>query len=87
MKHLLTILLILASWLSSDGTMAADIHIYKGPYTYSSDILYTWDGKHLYKGAYTYFSNILYTWDGKHVYSGPYTYHKDILFTWDGKHV
>lgn len=31
----------------------ADKHIYKGRYTNSSDILYTWDGKHVYRGRYT----------------------------------
>jgi len=38
-------------------------HIYKGPYTYTSDIILTTDNKHVYKGAYTYTSNILFTWD------------------------
>ena len=42
----------------------ADIHIYKGRYTNSSDILYTSDGKHLYLGRYTNSSDILMTIDG-----------------------
>ncbi len=39
----------------------ADIHIYRGRYTNTSDILYTFDGKHLYKGRYTNMSDILMT--------------------------
>ena len=41
----------------------ADTHIYKGRYTNTSDILYTFDGKHLYKGRYTNTSDILMTFD------------------------
>lgn len=62
-------------------------HIYKGRYTNSSDILYTWDGEHLYRGRYTNSSDVLYTWDGKHLYSGRYTSSSDILYTWDGRHL
>lgn len=43
---------------------AMSTHIYKGRYTNSSDILYTWDGKHLYKGRYTNSSDIVLTVDG-----------------------
>jgi len=37
---------------------------FKGNSTYSSDILYTWDGKKVYKGKSTYTSDILSTIDG-----------------------
>ena len=43
---------------------AMSTHIYKGRNTYSSDILYTWDGKHLYQGRNTYSSDIVLTVDG-----------------------
>lgn len=78
-RGLLTALLTLISL-----TAMSQVHIYHGAYTYSSEILYTWDGKHLYKGPYAYSSEILYTWDGKHLYRGPYTYSSEILFTLDG---
>ena len=42
----------------------SQVHIYHGAYTYSSEILCTWDGKHLYRGPYTYISEILFTLDG-----------------------
>ena len=42
----------------------ASNHIYSGAYTYSSNILYTFDGKHVYTGAYDYSSNIVCTFDG-----------------------
>ena len=42
----------------------ADTHIYRGRYTNTSDILYTWDGKHIYKGRYTNTSDILMTFGG-----------------------
>ena len=41
-----------------------DTHIYRGRYTNTSDILYTWDGKHIYKGRYTNTSDILMTFGG-----------------------
>ena len=41
----------------------ADIHIYRGRYTNTSDILNTWDGKHLYRGRYTNTSDILLTFE------------------------
>lgn len=59
-------------------------HVYRGRYTNSSDILYTWDGKHIYKGRYTNSSDILYTFDGKHLYRGRYTNFSDILLTFGG---
>ena len=42
----------------------SQVHIYHGAYTYSSEILYTWDGKHLYRGPYAYSSEILFTLEG-----------------------
>lgn len=38
-------------------------HLYRGRSSYSSDILYTWDGRYLYRGNSTYSSDILYTTD------------------------
>lgn len=61
--------------------------VYRGNSTYSSDVLYTWDGKHLYRGNSTYSSDILFTWDGKHLYQGNSTYSSDVLATWDGKYI
>ena len=72
--------------LSIVGTVLtmAETHIYKGRYTNSSDILYTWDGKHIYKGRYTNSSDILFTYDGKHLYKGRYTNSSDIILTYGG---
>lgn len=67
------ILLILLFTLAS-GVVVAQTHFYKGNSSYSSDILYTWDGKSLYRGNSTYSSDILYTFDGKHVYRGRSSY-------------
>ena len=36
-----------------------EIKIYRGKYTNSSDIMYTWDGKFLYRGKYTNSSDII----------------------------
>ena len=36
-------------------------HLYKGRFTNTSDILYTFDGKHLYRGRFTNTSDILLT--------------------------
>ena len=41
----------------------ANIHFYRGRYTNTSEITYTWDGKHVYKGRYNYTSDILLTVD------------------------
>lgn len=60
MKRLLTLLLTLIP-----AFVMAQSHLYSGRSTYSSDILYTFDGKHLYKGNSTYSSNILYTVSGR----------------------
>ena len=80
MKIILSIILSITLWAGS----MADTHIYRGRYTNTSDILYTWDGKHLYSGRYSNTSDILYTWDGKHVYRGRYTNTSDILLTFNG---
>ena len=50
--------------------MAANSYIYKGRSSYSSDILYTCDGKYLYKGRSSYSSDIILSFDGKYVYKG-----------------
>ncbi len=62
----------------------AQVHVFKGNSTFTSNILYTWDGKYLYKGNSTFTSNILYTWDVKHLYKGNSTFTSNILFTYDG---
>ena len=62
----------------------ADIYIYKGRFTNTSDILYTWDGKHIYKGRFANTSDILYTFDGKHLYRGRFTNTSNILMTCNG---
>ena len=63
----------------------ADIHIYKGRFTNTSDILYTFDGEHIYSGRYTNTSDVRYTFDGKHLYDGRFTNTSDICLTVDGK--
>ncbi len=77
--------LIILTFLSV--TAMAQVQFYKGNSSYSSDVLYTFDGKSLYTGRSTYTSDILYTWDGKYIYSGRSTYNSDILYTWDGEHI
>ncbi len=42
----------------------ANTNIYKGRFTNTSDVLYTWDGKHLYKGRFTNTSDVILTFDG-----------------------
>ena len=56
MKRLFLLLAITLPLLAT-----AQSRIYKGNSTYSSDALYTFDGKHLYKGRSTYSSDILLT--------------------------
>ena len=58
-RRLLATLFILTSL-----TAMSQVHVYQGAYAYSTEILYTWDGKHLYRGAYAYSTEILYTMDG-----------------------
>ena len=70
MKKILFFALML--WLALCGQ--AQVHIFKGNSTFSSNIRYTYDGKHLYKGNSTFSSNILYTFDGKHLYKGNSTF-------------
>jgi hypothetical protein len=65
-------------------TSSAASHLYRGNSSYTSDILYTWDGKCIYQGNSTYVGNILCTWDGKHLYQGNSTYVGNITYTADG---
>lgn len=60
MKRTLLLALLLVPLLA-----VAQSRIYKGSSTYSSDILYTFDGKYLYRGSSTYRSDILYTVSGR----------------------
>lgn len=76
--------LLATLFLLTSLTAMSQVHIYQGAYTYSNEILYTWDGKHLYRGAYAYSTEILYTWDGEHLYRGAYAYSTEILYTLDG---
>ncbi len=77
-----TTLIILFTLIST--MLMAQTHLYRGNSSYSSDILYTWDGKSLYRGNSSYSSDILYTFDGKHVYRGRSSYSSDILYSFDG---
>ena len=70
--------------LMLSAMVCAQSHIYRGNSTYTSNILYTFDGKHVYKGNSTYTSNILYTFDGEHLYKGNSTYTSNIIRTVDG---
>lgn len=60
MRKLLTVILLTLTTFAM-----GQAKYFKGNSTYTSDILYTWDGKYLYKGNSTYSSDILLTWDGK----------------------
>ena len=75
---------LLFLFLLASSMAHAVTYVYKGRSTYSSDILFTWDGKHIYRGGYTNYSDILFTYDGKHLYRGKYTNYSDILLTFDG---
>ena len=80
MKRALFLALLIVPLLA-----VAQSRIYKGCSTYSSDILYTYDGKYLYCGNCTYGSDALYTFDGKHIYRGNSTYGSDALYTVSGR--
>ena len=56
------IILIIITLISINGM--AQTYLYKGNSSYSSDILYSFDGKALYKGRSTYSSDILFSFDG-----------------------
>ena len=58
-KTLLTITFIAFSLFGS-----AQVRLFRGNSTYSSNILYTFDGRHLYRGRSTYSSDILCTFSG-----------------------
>ena len=60
--HLFLVFCFAGAVLSTTDLMA-DTYSYRGRYTNSSDIIYTFDGKHLYKGRYTNSSDILLTFD------------------------
>lgn len=77
--------LIILTFLSV--TAMAQVQFYKGNSSYSSDVLYTFDGKSIYKGRSTYSSDILYTFDGTYIYRGRSTYSSDILFTVSKGHI
>ena len=59
-------------------------HLYRGRFTNTSDIIYTWDGRYVYKGRFTNTSDILYTYDGDHLYCGRFTFMTDVRLTVDG---
>ena len=65
MKHLAILFLLMIFGIGSSH--AGSMHIYKGNSSYSSDILYTWDGRYLYRGNSTYSSDIVFTWDGRYL--------------------
>ena len=56
------IILIIITLISINGM--AQTYLYKGNSSYSSDILYSFDGKHVYRGRSSYSSDILYNMDG-----------------------
>lgn len=64
LHRLAGIFVICIAYIASGLSVNAATKIYNGSNTYSSNILYTWDGKHLYQGANTYSSKILLTVDG-----------------------
>jgi hypothetical protein len=82
MKKILTLFLALSAF----GIAHAVTYVYNGRSTYSSDILFTWDGKHLYQGRSTYSSDIILTFDGRNIYAGNSTYSSDILANFDGEY-
>ena len=77
---------LLFLFLLASSMAHAVTYVYKGRSTYSSDILFTWDGKYLYAGRSTYSSDVILTFDGKYIYAGRSTYSSDILGTWDGQY-
>lgn len=87
MKHISDIakkMVAVAVLLLTTCSLAQAAYIYRGNSTYSSDILYTYDGLYLYRGRSTYSSDILYTYYRGHVYHGRSTYSSDIVCTTDG---
>ena len=84
MKKISTLLFLL---LFCSSFASAVTYIYKGKSTYSSDILFTWDGKYLYNGKSTYSSDVILTFDGSYIYNGKSTYSSDIVCTWDGRYI
>ena len=89
MKHISDIakMVAVAVLLLTTCSLAQAAYIYRGNSTYSSDILYTYDGRYLYRGRSTYSSDILYTYYRGHVYHGRSTYSSDIVCTWDLRYV
>lgn len=83
MKRFLTFLLIAFTF----SVAVAQSRIYRGNSTYSSDILYSCDGRYLYKGNSGYSSDILFTFDGKYLYDGKSTYSSDVLLAFDGRYI
>lgn len=77
-------MIIIAAAVMAVGGMAQS-RFYKGNSTYSSDILYSFDGKYIYNGRSTYSSDILYTYDGKYIYNGRSNYSSDILYSFDSR--
>lgn len=63
-SRLITLFVFLQIITLSFSQSMGSTHLYRGRFTNSSDILYTWDGEHLYRGRFTNSSDILYTWDG-----------------------
>ena len=50
-SFLLRFAAVLLLFAAGMGSAKAAVHVYSGPYAYSSEIMYTWDGEHLYSGA------------------------------------
>ena len=81
------ITLYIAFIIIASMSMLAQTKIYRGNSTYSSDILYSWDGRYLYRGNSSYTSDIIATWDGRFLYRGRSNYSSDTLYTFDGKYI
>ncbi len=82
MRTLFTALLLLLPFVTR--TAAAEVRVYKGTSTFTSDVVCTVrDGK-VYRKTSSFTSDILATVrDGK-VYEGTSNFQRDVLFTVDG---
>ena len=82
MKLIRILIVAVCMCLSNFGLAhGQNVHIYKGRYANSNDIMYTWNGEHLYRGRYCNYSDVVLTYDGRHVYKSRYSNYSDIILT------
>ncbi len=82
MKTLFTALLLLLPFVTR--TAAAEVRVYKGTSTFTSDIVCTVrDGK-VYKRTSSFTSDVIATVRSHQIYKGTSSFRSDVLFTVDG---